>query len=99
MQGRSAMTSLPSPSMKTRIVLVASAASDPALHAAPYPRREVMTRAPAAAAISPVPSEEPLSTTMHSAMRGLGIEATTWPMDSRSLRAGMMTEIWLLTNV
>ena len=46
---------------------------------------EVMTRAPAAAAISPVPSVEPLSTTMHSAIRGQGIEATTWPMDSLSL--------------
>jgi hypothetical protein len=40
-----------------------------------------------------VASVLPLSTTMHSAMSRHGISETTWPMDSASFSAGVMTEI------
>src|SRR5580704_16410903 len=52
-----------------------------------------MMRAPAAWAMEAVASVLPLSTTMHSAIRGQGISATTWPMDSASFSAGMMMEM------
>ena len=62
---RSAGSSEPSPSMKHTTPSSASAASSPAQHAAPKPRTgSSTTRAPNAAAMSPEPSVEPLSTTM-----------------------------------
>jgi len=56
-------SSLPSPSRKTTMSLPATAA--PAAQARPYPRRSsLITTAPAARAISAVPSDEPPSTTI-----------------------------------
>jgi len=69
------------------------AASLPALHAAPYPREDRTTRAPAASATAAVSSVLPLSTTMHSAISCQGISETTKPIDSASFSAGIMTEI------
>src|ERR1700749_3168354 len=52
-----------------------------------------MTRAPAAAPIAAVPSVVSVSMTTHSAIRCHGILDTTWPIDSASFSAGIMTEI------
>ena len=56
----------------------------------------VMTVAPAAAAISGVPSMEPSSTTMTSLTLGSRrANSTTLPIVSDSLRTGIITEIML----
>src|SRR5581483_4876110 len=89
----------PSPSRNTSTSLDATAARAPAAHAAPYPRGEFTTRAPAARATSVVTSALPLSTTMHSAISLHGIAATTLPIDSASFSAGITTETLRCTTL
>src|SRR5215469_1675784 len=71
----------------------ALAFASPVRQARPYPRRgSFTTRAPIFAAISGVPSLEPLSTTMTSVERSEGKSASTRPMACASLYVGMMTD-------
>src|SRR6266446_3280108 len=81
------------------------AAANPAMYAAPYPRRRsCTTRAPAAAAASGEPSVEPLSTTMTSPATPASSIAsfasrTTAATLSISFRQGRTTDTPSLTGV
>jgi hypothetical protein len=57
-----------------------------------------MTRAPAAAVMPTMPSVDPLSTTMTSCATPVGMAASTCPMLSFSVSAGMMTLVCILVN-
>src|SRR6202453_3491305 len=86
-------TSLPSPSMKTKMPDPTSAAATPAAHARPYPLCGRCTPlAPAVDASAAVASVLPLSTTMHSRIRSQGSSRTTAAMFSASFSAGITTE-------
>src|SRR3954469_10475845 len=76
--------------MKQRIPSALSAASSPALQAAPKPRTgSSTTRAPWARAMAPEPSSEPLSTTM--GVKPAGMAARSPGSAAASLRTGMTT--------
>ena len=67
--------------------------------ARPYPRRSSRTTvAPCASAISPMPSVLPLSTTITWRNKSAGKSSSTCPIEAASLRAGMMREIFVLSD-